>query len=105
MSEFGYGEWRVADERDLGTFAVRLEILNEPTKAAVGRSIGRVLLDVVLGGYGGFSDTPSYSPSRVVKVWRDRPSEPEVFEYGHDYESARLSFRHLIAEADGQPDG
>jgi hypothetical protein len=104
VSESQQAEWRVSDERDLGTFVARLEILNETTTAAVGRSFGRVLLDLMLGGFGGLSDDPSYSTSRVVRVWTDRPSEPEVIDYGHDYESARLGFAQMVAEAAGQPD-
>lgn len=98
------GEWRVSDERDLGTFVARLEILSEPTTAAVGRSLGRMLLDVLTGGFGGFSDDPSYSRWRVVRTWTDRPSEPEVIDYGRDYESARLGFAQMINDFDDQPE-
>lgn len=57
-----------------------------------GRSLGRVLFDVLLDGLGGFAQEPSYSRSREMRVWSDRPTEPEVIDFGHDYDAARECF-------------
>ncbi len=90
--------WRVSEERVFGTVTVRLEILNEPTSSAVGRSLGRQFLLFLLGD----TADPSYSPSRVVCVRADRPTRPEVIDYGHDYEAAQVGFAQVVKDAEGQ---
>lgn len=96
--------WRVSEERDLGTVVVRLEIVDEPTSSAVGRSLGRTFLQFLLGPFGNAAD-PSYSPSRVVRVSSDQPTEPEVFDYDHDYPSAQACFERLVRKAEAEQAG